>query len=868
MDSRIHSLLRVLRRIISAAAVVLLLLIVGTSIAAYLAVSGESLALLRFATARVGALVAGQRTHQVTLDVQLDPVQGRLTGTATLTIESLEDSRQHFYFLLNDGLHVRKVRVISADKTRRVASAYQLWLLTVVDLGAPVAKGTMVQLTFEYGGAPVPSIFGTASNLFNPRQVLLNVDSFWYPNDAQSFFNADVRVTLPASMTVVNNGTGTEQFERGESRLTHWTSDRPVAGLALVAGQYNLSTADADGVGYRLYLPPEVQLDAARILGLMKDAHHILQDRYGASGFRQIALFVDRNLRRGFNDGSGLMGLSIRHFRAGDYGFAAIAHEIAHNWWGSTVAEKWLAPGTGGEWIVEGFAEFSSVVAAEAEYGAAALVRRRGEEFFDPDRHGVIARMSVLDNVVAEPGARDTIYRKGAYVALMLRHRLGDDACFSGLRQFLERFKYQQATDRDLQQVLQENTKQDLAPFFADWVRSDHGADLSLDANNQSEVTVSNLGSATVTGDLDLWKVGKAAGAERQTTTVHLGDHFSLAAEGEYAVLDPLLVWADMQRENNRYPRALAPLYVTASARGDLAVTRGESFPWARAAIAQIGPDGRTSHTWDFSRGLAGPPSWAPDGSRLIASYSESPDSPPAIMTLAAEGARRTIGHGATPAAAADGTIYAANHDRLIRFDPGGAETTVVQRPGELLERPVPSPDAARVVYTAARANQLQLRLVNRDGSGDRPVFSWDRDRMLYRWSPDGAHLYAVIGGSWDWQVWDVPLGSGSIATLAANAAAISDLAVSPDGTHLAFTAAPELDYPNNRCRLYVLDLGDRSVRTIDIPDADLGQLTWVAADAIVVVATNASPTERWSLPAPRTLKRVHLPDGSVQDVS
>ena len=645
---------------------------------------------------------------------------------------------------------------------------------------------------------------------------------------SQSFFNADVTVTLPASMTVVNNGTGTEQFDRGNSRQTHWTSDRPVAGLALVAGQYTLSTKDADGITYRLYLPPDVQLDAARVLGLMSDAHRTLQDRYGASGFRQMTLFVDRSLRRGFNDGSGLMGLSIRYFRTGDYGFATIAHEIAHNWWGSTVAEKWLAPGTGGEWIVEGFAEFSSVVAAEAEYGAEALVRRRGEEFFDPDRHGVIAQMSVLDNVVAESTARDTIYRKGAYVALMLRHQLGDDAYFSGLRQFLERFKYQQATDRDLQQVLQENTQQDLEPFFADWVRSDHLADLSLDANNQSEVTVSNLGSAAVGGDLELWRFGKANGAEPQRTTVHLGDHLSLAAEGEYAVLDPLLVWADMQRENNRYPRAPAPLYVTASARGDLAVTRGEIFPWVRASIAQIAPDGRTLHTWDFTRGLADPPSWAPDGSRLIASYSESPDSLPAIVTLAAEGAQRTIGHGITPAAAADGGIYAASHDRLVRFDPGGTETTVVQRRGESLERPVPSPDAARIVYTAAHGNHVELRLVNRDGSDDRPLLSWDRDRMLYRWSPDGAHLYAIVGGNWDWQVWDIPLGSGSTATLAAGAAAISDLALSPDGTQLAFTAAPELDYPNNRCRLYVLQLGDRSVRTIDIPDADLGQLTWV----------------------------------------
>ena len=866
MNSRALTLLRVLKRIVSALALLLLLCIIGTSIAAYLAVTGKSLALLRFAAARVGALVAGQRTHQLTVDVRLDPTQGRLTGTAAVTVESGDDSRQHFYFLLNDGLHVRQVRVVTADKTAPSASAYQLWLLTIVDIGVPVPKGATVQLVFEYDGTPATGMFSVASNLFNPRQVLLNVDSFWYPSDVQSFFDADVTVTLPASMTVVHNGTLAEQFDRGNSRQTHWRSERPVAGVALVAGHYNLSTKEADGFTYRLYVPPDVQLDSARILGLMSDAHRILQDRYGASGFQQLTLFVDRNLRRGLSDGSGLMGLSIRYFRMGDYGFGTMAHEIAHDWWGGTVAEKWLSPGTGGEWIVEGLAEFSSVVAAEAEYGAQALVRRRGEEFFDPDRHGVVAQMSVLDNAIAESTARDTIYRKGAYVAMMLRHQLGDDAYFSGLRQFLERFKFQQATDRDLQQVLQESTQQDLEPFFADWVRSDHLADLSLDADSHSEVTVSNLGSAGAAGDIELWTVGKASGEAPRQTTAHLGERMSVATEGEYVVLDPLLVWADMQRENNRYPRAAAPVYVTASVRGDLAVTRGEVFPWARASVSQTAADGRTLHTWDFRRGLADPPSWAPDGSRLVASYSESPDSLPAVVTLAAEGAQHTIGHGATPAAAADGGIYAASHDRLIRFDPGGSETVVVQRRGESLDRPVPSPDAARIAYTAARGNQAELRVVNRDGGNDRPLLSWDRDRMLYRWSPDGAHLFAIVGGEWDWRIWDIPLGSGSTATLAAGAAAIADLAPSPDGTQLAFTAAPELDYPNSRCRLYVLHLSDRSVRTIDIPDADLGPLTWVAADAIVVVATKADPDQRWSLPAPRSLKRVRLPEGSVQD--
>jgi aminopeptidase N len=867
MTSRIRGAVRVIKHVVSVLAVLLLLLIVGASIAAYLAVTGKSLTLIRFAAARVGQLVAGQRTQHLTLDVQVNPTAGQLMGRATLVVESLEDSRQRFYFLLNDGLRIRRGRVAGPDKTSRPASIYQLWLLTIVDVGAPVPKGGSVQLTLDYDGAPITGTFGGASNSLNPERVLLNVDSFWYPSDLQGFFNAEVTATLPATMTVVHNSLEAEPLPRGDLRQTHWTSERPVAGLALVAGQYRMTTREVDGTTYRLYLSPDIQLDTTRLLGFMSDADRILQQRYGASGFHRVTLFIDRNLRRGFNDGSGLMGLSIRYFRTGDYGFAATAHEIAHNWWGGTVAEKWLSPGTGGEWLVEGLSEFSSLVATEAEFGADALRRRRSEEFFDPARHGVIAQMSVLDNALAESSARDTIYRKGAYVALMLRQKLGDDVYFSGLRQFLERFKLQQATDRDLQNVMQEVSQQDLEPYFAEWVRSDHLADLSLDANSQSEITVSNLGSAPVPGDIDLWTFKKADGDQPARTSVHLGDRMKLEAGADYAVLDPSLVWADVQRENNRYPRAAAPVYVTASPRGDLAVTRGEPFPWMRASVGHIAADGRTQHTWDFARGMAAPPSWSADGSRLIVSYAESPDALPAIVTLAAEGAQRTIGRGTAPAAAADGTIYAAQHDRIVRFAADGSESTVVQRHGDSLEQPLPSPDGARLAYSAARGNRSELRVASRDGDDDRSLLSWDRDRMLYRWAMDGTRLYAVVGGSWDWQIWEIPVDSGSITRLATGTAAISDLALSPDGAQLGFTAAPELDYPNCRGRLYVLRLSDRTVRTIDVPDTDLGSLTWVGSDSIVAVATKASADQRWILPANRALKRVRVSDGQVEDV-
>ena len=864
MNPTVASLLRILRRGLSVVALLVVIAFVATAFAAYLAGTGRSLPILRGVVAKLGTLVQGQRTEQMTLAVRVAPESGRVTGTATLTVRSLDDGRQRFYFLLNDGLRVRSVRV--AGSAAHASSAYQLWLLTVVDVGSPVAKDATVQLTFDYDGPLAAGLAGIAPSIVNPRQILLGVDAFWYPSDLQSFFAADVTLTVPNTMTVVHNSAHATRIERGDVQMVHWTSERPIAGLSLVAGPYDLSARQTEGITYRLYIPSSVQLDRTRVLDLMATADRTLAARYGASGFKQVTMFVGDNFRRAFNDGSGVVGMALRYFRTGDYGFGITAHEIAHNWWGGTVAEKWLAPDTGGEWIVEGFAEFSSLVAAEATYGRDALTRRLAGEFFDPARQSVIAHMSVLDNALAEASARDTIYRKGAYVAFMLRHVLGDDAYFGALRKFLERFRYQQATDRDLQQALQEATEQDLTPYFTDWVRSDKLADLSLDGASGTDLTVNNVGTAVIPGKVDLWKF-KKNGGDPVRSTVQIGEKVPMEPDTDYAVLDPQLDWADVQRENNRYPRRSDPVYVASSPRGDVAITRGETYPWVRAAVSSADAEGRTLHTWDLTRGLALPPVWSPDAALIIASHATADTTFPTIVTLASDGAQRTVGSGNAPVGDAGGTIVIARGERIIRLRADGSEVTVAQRCGDTLDAPLPSPDGQQLLYTAAHAGRQELRVVRLDGSDYRLVLSHDRDRMLYRWSPDAARLYAIVGGDWDWQIWQVPLGPEPVQTLAMSAAAITDLAVSPGGTDLALTAAPSLDYPSNRRQLYIMNLSNRRVRPIDVPQTDLSYLTWMGAENVLVVAATTGEGQPWIFPETRTLKRVRVTDGSVEDL-
>ena len=869
---------RIVRRILSGGAGLLILAVVGLGLAAHLTVSGYSLSLLRGATTQLGKLAAGQRTEELTLDAAVLPETHRLRAHARLKLRSLRNQQRQFYFLLNDGLAIHHANVVGSAIP---PSVYQLSMVTVVDIGRPLSAGETIELELDYDGQPNLGGVGMGAGMMDARDVLLNVDDFWYPNDVQSFFNADVTVSLPARMTLVHNGREIERSRRGDRQRVHWRSDRPLAGMSLVAGSYRRSAATLDNLPLQLYLADDVELDSDRVLHDMADANRMLTQRFGGSGFPQLTAFVNRRLRRAFNDGAGLMGLSLRYFRRGEYGFATVAHEVAHNWWGSTVAEKWLQPGTGGEWIVEGLAEFSSLLATEDRWGRDALTRRLQQEFFDPARQGTIADMSVLDNAAGGPSARETIYNKGAYVAMMLRTAIGDEALQKALRQFIERYRYSQATDRDLEAVVSQSSGQDVAGFFNDWVRSNKLADLTLDPSGPGQVNVHNRGPAELPGSVPLWLF--AGGKPTERRNVRVGETVALPSGAPVGYLDPQLSWADMLRFNNREPRQPQPRFVIVNTRGDRLVTNGEPYPWAPTTLAYRTIDGKPVHIWELDRGLTEPPAWSADGARVLASLSEAPrdnafcrylglcdpaevGSLPAIVSFnAIDGGRTTIGYGASPAFGSNSQVFATRGNALVRYDPKGPRVLLRQR-GRTVESPLPAPSGEWVAYVAARGNDFDLRLCDGNGGRDRSLLSWDRDRFLARWAPDSSRLYAVIGGNWDWQVWEIPLDDSPVRALVQEAADIRDLAVSPDGRQLAIVAAPALTEPLLAHRVYVIDLASGHARALAADDGDAWQVAWEKPDTLLAVfGSNETPLV---IPERRTLRRIRLGDGSSEEVT
>jgi Tol biopolymer transport system component len=215
-----------------------------------------------------------------------------------------------------------------------------------------------------------------------------------------------------------------------------------------------------------------------------------------------------------------------------------------------------------------------------------------------------------------------------------------------------------------------------------------------------------------------------------------------------------------------------------------------------------------------------------------------------------------------------DGSVVAAAEDQLVQWTTAGLERKLVRREGFELDRPISSHDGLRIAYLARRENDLELSIRELTSGAETLVLSWDGDRPLYAWSTDDTRLYVALGVGWDWQIWAVPLDrSEPTQVLVANAASIADMALSADGEHLAFVAAPDLEYPLSRHRLYVQPLAGGAVRTFDVADANVEAVAWQNDATLIIVTRQWDGDNPWILPATRRLQRVQLNDGTISDL-
>lgn len=144
-----------------------------------------------------------------------------------------------------------------------------------------------------------------------------------------------------------------------------------------------------------------------------------------------------------------------------------IAHETSHMWFGDLVTMRWFDD----VWTKEVFANYfaEQIVPGDHRF---ALQREYGVPALEQDRTaGNTSIRQELDNL-QDAGLvyNNIIYNKAPIVMDKIVELMGEDAFREGIRKYLQKFSYNNATWDELIEILDSKTPVDLADFSLAWI--------------------------------------------------------------------------------------------------------------------------------------------------------------------------------------------------------------------------------------------------------------------------------------------------------------------------------------------------------------------------------------------------------------
>ncbi|MCK3684786.1 M1 family metallopeptidase [Maribellus sp. YY47] len=347
----------------------------------------------------------------------------------------------------------------------------------IIKTGKAIKAGESFELTIEYSGVPADGLI-IAQNRYGDRTFFgdnwPNRAHFWLPTIDHPSDKATLEflVNAPDHYKVVSNGYLFEEKELGnQQKLTHWKESIPLSTKVMVFGAADFAVGN-DTIwnqipvsswvfrenkekGFANYRYGTKALEYfSELIGpysYEKLAHVQSKTRYG--GMENASCIF-------YNENSAISDRSQEDL---------FAHELAHQWFGNSATEQnWHHV-----WLSEGFATYLTHVYNQHFYGDEMF-----REGLKKDRERVIAYFHrspapIIDTTVTEyiKLLNANSYQKAGWFLHMLRHKLGNDVFFAGLKKYYGEYQNKTALTSDFRKVMEEVSGENLQHFFDQWLR-------------------------------------------------------------------------------------------------------------------------------------------------------------------------------------------------------------------------------------------------------------------------------------------------------------------------------------------------------------------------------------------------------------
>ncbi|MDM4720733.1 M1 family metallopeptidase [Micromonospora sp. WMMA1363] len=404
-----------------------------------------------------------------TVKVRYDPATDQLSGVTTVRGSATADLSS-----FNLDLAGLKVSGVAVDGAAAKHRQEENELVVTPAAGLVAGNGFTAEIT--YAGVPKPLknevLGGGDGGWLHTSDGAIAVGqpesaSTWFPvNDHPSDkATYQFEITVPDGLTAVSNGVPGGKSSAGGWTTWTWAENTPMASyLSTVAiGTFRLTQGEHRGRPVFHAVTSKVAKGAAdaSIAKTLKVADYLesVFGPYPVEAYGGVVVSDDR-IRYALETQSRPV-YSAGFFRRGE-NTGVVAHELAHQWFGNSVAlKRWQDI-----WLNEGLSSYAEWLWAEHDGGRTAQAEFDARYAGSPDR--------VWRTPPGEPGVRnlfsESVYKRGAMTVHALRMTVGDQAFFEILKSWAAQKRDDNATTAEFVALAERVARTELTSLFDAWL--------------------------------------------------------------------------------------------------------------------------------------------------------------------------------------------------------------------------------------------------------------------------------------------------------------------------------------------------------------------------------------------------------------
>lgn len=406
----------------------------------------------------------------------LTDASDEINGKAFITVKFLRPSGEVSFDLQTMDSSGKGMAGVKALENGNALTSVHAGNKLNIRLGKSATAGEVRTFEIQYAGRPKDGLI-ISKNKFGQRTFF--GDNWpdraknWLPcvDDPADKASVEFLVTAPVKYQVVSNGVQVEEtMISGDTRLTHWKEQVPIATKIMVIGVAEFAV---QYIGDTLNVPiyswvytkdrDKAFYDYAQAKNILPWFHNNI----APFPYRKLANVQSTTIFGGMEN-AGCIFYAENIISGERKAEALIAHEIAHQWFGDMVTETSFAH----LWLSEGFAVYLTNLYMGSAHGKDSMNKRLKEE-----RTKVITFNRRTPKPVVDTATRNYMqllnansYEKGGWVLHMLRNEVGEDNFMKGLRSFYKTYAGGNAGTEDFRKIMETASGKNLQSFFRQWL--------------------------------------------------------------------------------------------------------------------------------------------------------------------------------------------------------------------------------------------------------------------------------------------------------------------------------------------------------------------------------------------------------------